>query len=350
MEKIISTTLELLKKKESFVISMVISHSGSTPRGTGAKMIVRENGEFIGTVGGGLVEAEVQRSAEKVFKDKQSLIKEFVLNEKDVAQMGMICGGNVTVYIKYIDAKNHLYLDVYDEAINSIKEHKHGWLITSLLTEAGKEACNQWFLTQDGTVKGTSLKDEVSEEMQKFCLKTKNIDIFSYNNSNERYIIEPIGNISTAYIFGAGHVGDKLAPLLNYVGFYTVVLDDREKFANREKFITTDEVIVLDSFDHAFENVKIDRNSYIIIVTRGHQHDKTVLGQSLRTEARYIGMIGSRKKRDKVYQSLIEEGFDKKELEKVNSPIGLDIEAETPEEIGISITAELIKIRAEKSE
>lgn len=348
MEKIMSAALELLENRESFVMSMVINQSGSTPRDTGAKMIIRENEEIIGTIGGGLVEAEVQRLAKKAFEDKKSLTKKFVLNREDVAQMDMICGGNVTVYLKYVDAKIRHFSDIYKEACNAIEKHSKGWLITLLSKESSDEACNQWFLKQDGTIKGDFLKHEDIKEIQRFSSQIKEVYIY-VNNSNEEYMVEPMGNISRAYIYGAGHVGHKLAQLLSYVGFYTVVLDDREKFANKDRFSTADEIVVLDSFDGIFTNISIDKDCYIIIVTRGHQHDQTVLAQALRTNAGYIGMIGSRKKRNQIYENLTKEGFDVKEFERVYSPIGLEIEAETPEEIGVSITAELIKIRAKKT-
>jgi len=130
------------------------------------------------------------------------------------------------------------------------------------------------------------------------------------------------------------------------VEFRTVVLDDRAEFANRKRFAETDEVIVLENFDNAFGGVVIDPDAYIVIVTRGHSHDKTVLAQALKTDAGYIGMIGSRTKRDTIYRALKQEGFTQTDIDRVHSPIGMDIGAETPEEIAISIVAELVRVRA----
>jgi len=130
------------------------------------------------------------------------------------------------------------------------------------------------------------------------------------------------------------------------VDFKTVVLDDREEFARKERFPAVDGIIVLASFEQAFTNLDIDKDSYIVIVTRGHAHDKTVLAQALNTGAGYIGMIGSKSKRNAIYKALKEEGFTDKDIARVFSPIGLEILAETPEEIAVSITAELIKVRA----
>jgi xanthine dehydrogenase accessory factor len=129
--------------------------------------------------------------------------------------------------------------------------------------------------------------------------------------------------------------------------FFTVVLDDRKEFANRQRFTDADEIVVLPSFETAFESHLFDPDSYIVIVTRGHSHDKTVLAQALQTNAGYIGMIGSRRKRNIIYRKLLDENFSQADIDRVHSPIGLKIGAETPEEIAVSIVAELIQKRAE---
>jgi xanthine dehydrogenase accessory factor len=132
------------------------------------------------------------------------------------------------------------------------------------------------------------------------------------------------------------------------VGFRTVVLDDREEFADRGRFPWVDEIHVLESFERAMDGLVINDESYLVLVTRGHAHDRTVLAQALRTTAGYIGMIGSRRKREAIYAALLEAGFTPRDLERVHCPIGLDIGAETPEEIAVSILAELIQMRARK--
>ena len=155
--------------------------------------------------------------------------------------------------------------------------------------------------------------------------------------------------MGTVYLFGAGHVSQQVAHLTSMTHFRTVVLDDRVEFANRERFPGADEIRVPASLDAAFTGLAIDRDSYIVIVTRGHRYDKTVLQQALRTEAGYIGMIGSKGKRDAVYKTLLEEGRTSAELERVHSPIGLKIGGDTPEEIAVSIVAELIKERSARN-
>jgi xanthine dehydrogenase accessory factor len=141
-------------------------------------------------------------------------------------------------------------------------------------------------------------------------------------------------------------VSEQVAPLAKRVHFKVVVIDDREMFANRERFPEVDEVIVSE-FENCFNKVNIDGSGYIVIVTRGHLYDGFVLEQAVKSKARYIGMIGSKKKIRTLYQNLMEKGMNKETLNRVHAPIGIDINSETPEEIAVSIVAELIKVRGE---
>ena len=150
----------------------------------------------------------------------------------------------------------------------------------------------------------------------------------------------------TIYLVGAGHVSREIARISNHIDFQTIVIDDRIEFANQQRFPDADEIIVCPGYSGVFGEAPIDRDSFIIIVTRGHHFDKEVLAQALKTPAGYIGMIGSRKKRDTIYQALLTEGFKSHDLARVQCPIGLAIDAETPSEIAVSIVAQLIQHRA----
>ncbi len=154
----------------------------------------------------------------------------------------------------------------------------------------------------------------------------------------------------TVFIFGAGHVGVSVAHLASYVNFRVVVLDDRADFASTERIPDAEHVIILKSFDNAFPDLVVDEESFIVIVTRGHSHDRTVLAQALRTTAGYIGMIGSRRKNRIVFERLLGDGFTREDIERVHAPIGLSIGGETPEEIGIAIVGEMIQIRNRKDQ
>jgi len=159
--------------------------------------------------------------------------------------------------------------------------------------------------------------------------------------------IERIDLTNRVILFGAGHVSDYVARLAKMVGFHVTVIDDREEFANKERFPEADSVIV-DGLETVFDQLVVTPASYIVILTRGHLFDKTVLEKSIETEAGYIGMIGSKRKRNLIYQSLLDKGVSKETLEKVYSPIGVAINAQTPEEIAVSIVAELIQERAQQ--
>jgi xanthine dehydrogenase accessory factor len=159
--------------------------------------------------------------------------------------------------------------------------------------------------------------------------------------------VEPVLPQATVYLFGAGHVATALAKAAEAVGFAVSVVDDRETFANRERFPTAKEVFT--TYEEAFERITPNSSSYLVIATRGHRDDMRVLAWAARTAARYVGMIGSKRKVFSVYQALEREGFRPEEFEKIYAPIGLSIGARSPEEIAVSILAELIAVRREAS-
>jgi xanthine dehydrogenase accessory factor len=159
-------------------------------------------------------------------------------------------------------------------------------------------------------------------------------------------LIQPVGPSETVFIFGAGHVAKPTAGLAKLVGFRVWVVDDRPEFANADRFPEADDLRVVRRFEAALDRLPIDPRAYLVIVTRGHLHDLTVLRQALRTPAGYIGMIGSQHKRKQVFDALSREGFSERDLNRVHCPIGIDIGAESCEEITVSIVAELVQARA----
>jgi xanthine dehydrogenase accessory factor len=161
-------------------------------------------------------------------------------------------------------------------------------------------------------------------------------------------VVEPSVRFTTAYLFGAGHVAQPTAHLAAMVGFQVWVLDDRKDYVNPERFPEAHRVRLLDSFERAFTDLAITSDSYVIIFTHGHLHDKIVLAQALATDAGYIGMIASRRKRNTIYDALRAEGVHQTQIDRVHSPIGLAIGAETPEEIAVSIVAEMILQRSQR--
>ncbi|MBR2511990.1 MAG: XdhC family protein [Firmicutes bacterium] len=269
-DKVLYHARDFLENGRDFVVARILETEGSTPRKKGAWMIATEDGQFIGTIGGGKIEAITQEHCMEAFKTKEpSKVFHYKLDTEGEDAINMGCGGDANVLVEYIDAKHP----------------------------------------------------------EKF--------------------VEEYDTPTTAYIYGAGHVALALEPILRFVDFKTVVIDDRAEYANRERFPDAEDVIVLDSFEDSFKDIETDENSYIVIVTRGHMGDYDVLKQAIKKKRAYLGMIGSRKKDETLYQMLRDEyGVTDEEIYNIHAPIGLEIHSETPEEIAISIVGEMINARA----
>jgi xanthine dehydrogenase accessory factor len=336
----------LLSEGEDVVLATILNRSGSAPRAVGSRMVVRSDGSILGTIGGGILEARVQEFAREVFETRKARVSDFTLTAEDASRMGMICGGNVRVLIHHVDAAQSAQSQLYQDIGRVLEGRRQAWLVTAISQGNGEAIVPEHGLVaQDDSYTGTLDRGLVRKVVAQFSGRQPDV----VWHGDDGFLVEPLGREGSVLIFGAGHVSRELAPLTRRVGFHTIVLDDRREFANRDRFPLADEVIVLDSFEGALNDLTIDAESYLVVVTRGHAHDETVLRRALSTNAGYIGMIGSRRKRNAIYESLLGEGFTNKDLERVHSPIGLNIAAETPEEIAVSIVAELIQVRAEKN-
>jgi xanthine dehydrogenase accessory factor len=345
MSKLEKQICELLKQGESFVLATILSQTGSTPRLAGTKMAIRQDGNIIGTIGGGLVEAQVIKTASEIFQTRQPHIREFRLNAETADTMDMICGGCLEILLEYTEA-NPETLKMYQRICLALQKREKMLMAAILDMEDEKQIrVQRCLISGNQVIHGNfsfseSFFTSLTERMRGNRTPTV------IHGDGKKFLIEPLFVPGTVYLFGAGHVSRQVAILTKMTDFETVVLDDRSEFANRQRFPTADEIRVTASFETAFSDLNIDKDSYIVILTRGHSHDKTVLAQALGTDAGYIGMIGSHRKRDAIYKALSDEGFAEAELKKVYSPIGLDIGAESPEEIAVSIAAELIEVRA----
>jgi xanthine dehydrogenase accessory factor len=232
-------------------VATIVNVRGSIPSFKTAKMLVRDDGSIVGTIGGGCVEAEIWQAAREVMESEKPRTLTFNLNQDPKYDTGLVCGGT--------------------------------------------------------------------------------LDIF----------VEPVLPPASLYIFGAGHVSMNLYKIAKSAGFDVTVVDDREAYANRERFPEAKEVIA-ENFDLAIARLAPNESSYLVIVTRGHRDDMRVLRWAVQTPARYIGMIGSKRKTITIFQELTKEGLAAELFDRVHAPVGLDIGAVTPEEIAIAITAELI--------
>ncbi len=258
--------------------------------------------------------------------------------------MDLVCGGRLEILVEFVTA-SPANLQVFQGLSRAMSEGKKTYLVADLgVIGKNPRQVDRCLIGEDGTICGGACSASVTEILKRWTGKERYPILLTADN--HRYIIEPSFAPGSVYMFGAGHVSQQVAPLAKLVDFRIVVLDDRPEFANRDRFPGCDEVKTIASFEGALDKFEIDEDSYIVILTRGHLHDKTVLEQALKTNAHYIGMIGSRKKRDRIFADLRDIGFVDRDLQRVHAPIGTDIGAETPEEIGISIVGELIKARA----
>jgi xanthine dehydrogenase accessory factor len=255
MEPDIFEEIQRLRREgRKSVLATIVQIRGSVPSFNTAKMLVRDDGSTLGSVGGGCVEADVWAAAQDVLRDEKSRVMNFDLTEESMAEGGLICGGKVEIFV------------------------------------------------------------------------------------------EPIIPIPEMVIFGAGHISRQVSKIATTAGFRTTIVDNRPIYANAERFPEAS-AIYSDSFEEAFQSIVPTENTYLVIVTRGHQEDENVLRWAVNTNARYIGMIGSKRKIRTIAEHLKGEGIPEERIERAYMPVGLDIGAVTPEEIAVAIVAEAIQIR-----
>jgi xanthine dehydrogenase accessory factor len=246
--------VRLRRLGQKCALATIVQVNGSIPSYESAKLLVREDGSMTGTIGGGCVEAEVWNAAREVMETERPRHLNFSLGQDAAYDNGLICGGQLNVFV------------------------------------------------------------------------------------------EPIVPQPRAYIFGAGHISKSLSKVASLAGFATVIVDNREAFANRERFPDADEVYA-EEYEEVFPKLNVRDTSYLIIVTRGHRDDMRVLQWAITTNARYIAMIGSKRKVIGVIKELEKEGFPRAAFERVFAPMGFEIGAITPEEIAVSVVAEMIAVR-----
>lgn len=360
MKDLFETMTHLLEAGESVVLATLFSSSGSAPRTAGAYMVLRSDGTSHGTIGGGSLEGKIQQAAPEFFEKKNSAIKQFHLTGKDASVMEMICGGEVEVLVEYIDAGNETYRNLFKEFLAAMKSHRKAWQILSLPETEGEFAGTAHCLVvaKDPTIQGWAVTtvagkpgQEIPADVVSAVMERPEIGETQYPLvipfPGRRILVQPATHFGTVYLMGGGHISQKLAPLTHMLGFETVVIDDRPEYVSEERFPNADRRLLVDAFDQALGRFHLDGSAYVVIVTRGHLHDKTVLAQALHSQAAYIGMIGSLRKRDLIYKELEESGFSRESLlQRVHAPIGLHIGAESPEEIAVAIAGELVKVRS----
>jgi xanthine dehydrogenase accessory factor len=345
-----------LERQRPFALATVINVRGSTPREAGAKMIVSEDRQ-VGTIGGGCGEAEVFRKARLLLGEGHGarLAEVDLTGGFDQQEIGT-CGGIMEVLISLWSPDHDLPI-----ARRLAEAAAHGQaaaLITLVDPEVKSDLASGAKLVIDPrerTVPIAGLASDAIEDLRARALEgTPSLleigaagtikPAVRLDTPGTKIFLDPVSNAHRLIIAGAGHIAVPLATMGSMLGFHVVVIDDRASFANRERFPTADEIIVR-PFAAAIDALKLDRHSYLISVTRGHAFDEETLRAALRQPCRFIGMIGSRRRARATLARFEAEGIDPRLLDEVHAPIGLDIGAETPEEIAIAIMAEIIRER-----
>ncbi|MGH9684705.1 MAG: XdhC family protein [Candidatus Acidiferrales bacterium] len=252
-------------------------------------------------------------------------------------------------------------MDIFEEIVRMRRAAQRGALATIVHTDGSIPSfeSSRMLVREDGTIAGTVGGGCVEAEVwaaAKEVIECEQPRKMTFNLNNEaaydaglicggtlEIFVEPILPQPTLYLFGGGHVSTAVAQIAHAAGFRIGIADDRETFANSERFPMASEIY--GSYEDAYAKIQPNASSYIVIVTRGHKDDMRVLAWAVNTEARYIGMIGSKRKVISVYKALEKEGYAMSRFERVYAPVGLEIGALTPEEIAVSITAELIAVR-----
>lgn len=342
--EILKRLMGFLDRHERVALVTILGLRGSGPRRAGSKMLVPATGPTVGTIGGGWLESEALQSAREVLTTGRFQLRTLSLSQEEASESGMICGGTVDLLVECLDGADPELVELFRQVTVTFGSHRPGFLVTVVERNAETMRTSHTLLDAHGQwLAGNSWAADWQSWRERMVGRTQPILL---QESNRLVFIDPLNPPKTVWIFGGGHLAESLAPLCAQVDFRVVVLDDREEFATASRFPTAAEVQVVPSFATAMKSLPIRTDGLVVIVTRGHLWDQVVLAQALRTEAAYIGMIGSRRKRDATYRALAEEGFSSTELQRVHCPIGLPIGAETPQEIAISIVAELIAARA----
>ena len=325
----------LLSAGASVALSSLIHSSGSIPMSDRAKMIVDGDGRAHGTIGGGCLEAEIHTVARDVLASGRPQSTDYTMTEKQAGESGLNCGGTVRIYTERIDPDSR---DLFAEVAASRADRSACVLVTRL---GGR---GRALLHPDGRRRGdlTAIPAVRLSSWAQAALDRERPSL--QNDEAAEFFVEPFTPPPILYVFGGGHVGGQIGRLAKNVGFRVILVDDRPYFANPERHPEVDECVA-DEVEGVFSRLPPDDQIYIVAATRGHQHDEIVVEHAIARKVRYIGMLGSERKKMILWQRIESRGGSRGRLQQVYAPVGLDIGADTPEEIAVSVVAELIQVR-----
>ena len=330
--------LTALQTEDRVMLATIISTTGSTPAAALSKMLVKQGGIVsLGTVGGGCMEGDVLLHATRLFNTGKAEVLTFHLNEDDI-EHGLICGGSLDVLIEPIAREQIPLL----KEIQSVRDEGEDGVLVRFINNSGVVEFVQLIRWRNGIMEGWSKAEQLSQySIERAYHRNETVRL---KVEQGEFILEPITGTPILIIFGGGHVSRYISRAASMVGFRVTIVDDREKYANAKRFPEAVQTLAID-FMEAFNQLKIKSSTYIVIVTRGHRFDEDILELALKTSAKYLGMIGSKRKVFTTFEHLVEKGISIEGLRRVHAPTGIEIGAVTAEEIAVSIVAQLIRVR-----
>ena len=346
---------QYLEAGDTLAVATIVSTLGSTPREVGAQMVIAPSGEILGTVGGGCGEAEVRREAIQVIRSRKPAMVKVELMDDIESNSPAVCGGILNVFVDpWWKDPQDVCSKMAEELLQAQKDGVPAVAATVVRVENCTDVAegDKCFI-RDGAVKAGSIRNKellqaVLQEAET-RLKREDCRQVTLTIPGTECKVDVFFQILTAVrkviIVGAGHLAIPLVKFAKILGFHATVIDDRILYANRQRFPDADEVLVGDMAE-TLRNSEITSQTYIVLITRGHQFDEPCLREVIRRPAKYIGMIGSRRRIKACFiRFRDEEGIPEELLKRVYAPIGLDINAESPEEIALSIISEMVKVR-----
>ena len=347
MKEVIQGAVETLRDGRPCVLATVVRTKGSTPQKAGAMLLVKDDGSGLGTLGGGCVEGDIWFAAKEMLRDGSGPeFKDYYLNEDIAARDGLVCGGTMYFYLEPLRSLED-FLPLGDEILEAYDGGEPVSLATVVNSPGRPELLGaKLLLRADGTVSGTLGSDTLDGpalEVAQRVAAIGNTESISTDNGTEIFV-EGFTTPPTLVMVGGGHVGKATADLADFLGFRVYVVDDRPEFSNDDRFPYAEQTIVT-PYEYWSDLLSINVNTFVVVATRGHRYDDMALESALKTRARYIGLLGSRRKTLMIYRRLLEQGTTKDRIREVYAPIGLNIGALTPEEIAVSVMSEVIMVR-----
>ena len=345
MREIYQKIPELIESSEVGAFCTVVETKGSTPQKPGSKLLILPDLRNIGTLGGGCVEAEARRQAIGLMQDGVPRLLEFQLDSDYGWDDGLICGGNMKIFIDL--PKTSAEAEMF-ERLQALNTEKIPLVCATVVAseKQGVEVGMKMIFANTGEHIGSlghpALETAVAAETARVLAENR-AGLFQ-ETETALVFLEPLQPRPTLLIAGAGHIGQALCHLGNWLDFEVVIVDDRADFASADRLPEADKIIIGD-IETELRNYPITPLTYVVIVTRGHQHDESALHSVVESDARYIGLIGSRRKIKLIFDDLRDVGISKERLQRVYAPIGLDINSKTVSEIAVSIASQLIQIR-----